>query len=143
MAALHDYFNLGTSWAELAQGWADKDTRLREILPYFQGGQHCQQPVGECADFAHCLRFKQGCVVAVSAGEQWECGHCRGQLLAACTGALSLGCNAKCQVSLRGMLWHVCHHKVQRGSALGRMSPSLQVTAPGGCHLDGLQLMHD
>lgn len=36
-AVLRDYFNAGTSLGELAQTWADKDTRFCSVHPYFPG----------------------------------------------------------------------------------------------------------
>ena len=36
-AALHDYFNLGTSLAKLSLQWAQGDGRFRNICPYYPG----------------------------------------------------------------------------------------------------------
>jgi hypothetical protein len=36
-AALHDYFNLGTSLEQLSQIWAEHDPRFQKLQPYFPG----------------------------------------------------------------------------------------------------------
>lgn len=36
-AALHDYFNLGTSLSELSRHWAQQDPRFRALRPCFPG----------------------------------------------------------------------------------------------------------
>lgn len=36
-SVLRDYFNLQHPLAELAQEWADRDQRFRDVHPFFQG----------------------------------------------------------------------------------------------------------
>lgn len=38
-AALHDYFNLGTSLTALSQQWAQQDTRFCALRPCFPGAE--------------------------------------------------------------------------------------------------------
>lgn len=47
-AALHDYFNLGTSLAELSLQWAQGDARFRKICPYYPGAPWTLSPRATC-----------------------------------------------------------------------------------------------